>query len=564
MSNPSLQPILTRLSSTAQYRPFSAETFADWASEAGDTVQISRDGTTYSAPIHKQTISWHGAHKVTMESGGTKDREAMQRTSNRKYKNTSAGVSSQKANQNRIAYDFYSSGGMYHAQIRADAESFETIYTKTGINDLGQSETLYSKISQQADKISLVVTEEQGENVVNRASIILAINGEGGSSIHIDASEVYIGNQSSTTVINGKLNTTDLTAELIQAKLLDAVSITVNSLTSNSSLDANQIFATYFYVDSGGYISTPQINLNNHAITNCLVSASVANNTLTLTYADGTSINFSKAVPSVVLTGAWSGDSSSGYTFTVTNNINSSTSATTITRTMDANWSASYQKQITISATNKQDSRLWQWYVDASSVYDDGYASARISAITWGGTSGNTGHVEISTTGATSRDFTVRASAVGITYNSSTHKYTGNVQALVSGTERHSVSYDSGTQAFQDGGVVTGFSTTAPADETYSNYTNGADGYQLSGSGSSANAYIVVKGTITTAGGGQQTKDYYLQSAPTKLYRKGYSDGTSSFTQVRDGGGNENFIAYYYNSTYGRYESLGSHKWYYK
>ena len=93
MSNPTLAPIYDRLAGTDNYHPFTAETFADWASEPGDTVRISRGGTEYEAPVHAQTILWRGKTTVQMESAGTKDREPIERTSNRKYNGTSSGQS---------------------------------------------------------------------------------------------------------------------------------------------------------------------------------------------------------------------------------------------------------------------------------------------------------------------------------------------------------------------------------------------------------------------------------------------------------------------------------------
>ena len=96
MSNPTLAPIYDRLAGTENYHPFTADTFADWTSEPGDTVRISRNGQEYAAPIHAQTLVWRGKTTVQMESAGTKDREPIERTSNRKYNGTSAGQSNER------------------------------------------------------------------------------------------------------------------------------------------------------------------------------------------------------------------------------------------------------------------------------------------------------------------------------------------------------------------------------------------------------------------------------------------------------------------------------------
>ena len=81
--------------------------------------------------------------------------------------------------------------------------------------------------------------------------------------------------------------------------------------------------------------------------------------------------------------------------------------------------------------------------------------------------------------------------------------------------------------AGQNSVEITGFSTTSPGGESASGHTNNSAGYELSGSGSTANAYIVVKGTIYY-GSTSTTRNSWLGAAPTNLYRKGYADGSSS------------------------------------
>ena len=65
---------------------------------------------------------------------------------------------------------------------------------------------------------------------ITAASIVLAINTAGESEARIDANKVYIGNQKSTTVINGKLNASDVTADYLKAKLANVSNLGVASL----------------------------------------------------------------------------------------------------------------------------------------------------------------------------------------------------------------------------------------------------------------------------------------------------------------------------------------------
>ena len=338
MANASLSQVYNRLNGVEQYHPFSATTFADWASEAGDTVTISRDGTAYSAPVHKQSLVWRGKHELSMESTGTRERTAIERISNTKETTTSSGVSSSRAvtggagsSIKALQYDFYDPEGKYESQLYMDEQRFTTIFTKTGIDGIPEGESLSTMINQNAEQISLEairakeeevllsgritveagritqevtdrtnkdaelqgkitvesnritqeVTQRQGEvnrlegritveagritqevndrtsadntlsgritveagkitqivdavgadGQVTAASIVLAINEAGESEARIDANKVYIGNSKSTTVINGKLNTTDFTADSITTKLALATNVNVRRLS---------------------------------------------------------------------------------------------------------------------------------------------------------------------------------------------------------------------------------------------------------------------------------------------------------------------------------------------
>lgn len=366
MANASLEPIYDRLNGVQRYHPFSAKTFTDWASEAGDTVQISREGTVYTAPVHKQSLVWHGKHMINMESTGTKERTPIERMSNQKENETSAGMSSSRGYGGgagkaikALQYDFYDEDGMYQSQLYMDEQRFTTIFTKTGIEGLPEGTTLMTRINQNAEEISLeairargaenelssrlTVTAEEitaevtratsaessisgrltveagkitqivsavGANgQVTAASIVLAINESTGSSeAKIDADHVYIGNSKSTTIINGKCSLSDVTASYISSQLLNAGHITVNGMTVVGDL----------------YVSTGQHSQN---VTAAIWDLNIAQsgNTYTLQrkrMSDGSWVDVGTFSRATTLSGAWSGGtltvsaSPQGNTFT--------------------------------------------------------------------------------------------------------------------------------------------------------------------------------------------------------------------------------------------------------
>jgi hypothetical protein len=89
--------------------------------------------------------------------------------------------------------------------------------------------TLDGRITVEAGKISQIVSAVGADGEVTAASIVLAINqSTGESEAKIDAQHVYIGNDKSTTVINGKLNASDVTANYIKGKIGDIAQVVMN------------------------------------------------------------------------------------------------------------------------------------------------------------------------------------------------------------------------------------------------------------------------------------------------------------------------------------------------
>ena len=214
------------------------------------------------------------------------------------------------------------------------------------------------------------MVEGTGANAhVKPASIIAAItnnNGRLSSSITIDADQVYIGNQTSTTVIAGKCALDDVTADYIGGKIatLSTLNGIAGSFTGNVSCSG--LLAGQVYVGSGsGYrnISNPVMSV--------VLTGPVDNvYTLTSTRSDGTysSYPFSRAT---TLTGAWS----SGK-FTVNASPQGDSYWTEIVQgsaTRDGN---AYTVPIVASDSGSGGNTYATGrsvYVDASQVYTDGY-----------------------------------------------------------------------------------------------------------------------------------------------------------------------------------------------
>ena len=88
-----------------------------------------------------------------------------------------------------------------------------------------------ANVEMNESKISLVVGRYNDQNYIKAAEICVAINEAGEGVAIIDADHVYIGNQKSTTVINGKCSLSDVTANYIQAKIETLTYLAVNRLS---------------------------------------------------------------------------------------------------------------------------------------------------------------------------------------------------------------------------------------------------------------------------------------------------------------------------------------------
>lgn len=85
MAEASLQPIYERLNGADSYHPFSANTFTDWAIEAGDIVTITRENESFTSPVHSSHLSWRGSPQMTLQSRGKKELDSIGKATQKKF-----------------------------------------------------------------------------------------------------------------------------------------------------------------------------------------------------------------------------------------------------------------------------------------------------------------------------------------------------------------------------------------------------------------------------------------------------------------------------------------------
>lgn len=198
MATASLTKIYNRLNSIESYHPMSADTYADWAMEAGDVVKISKEGTTYSSPVGTSTIKWNGQQTITVNTDGNRERDSISKVSSKKYSSSAGGGSGIRSSrklseENQALYwEMTSEDGTLKSSIRASESALQTDYEKKITDSEGRvvedytsrfrqtakeieaevkdrtntDKILEGKLDIQSDKVSLVVGSTENRPVI--------------------------------------------------------------------------------------------------------------------------------------------------------------------------------------------------------------------------------------------------------------------------------------------------------------------------------------------------------------------------------------------------------------
>lgn len=141
MANSPLENIYERIKEAGGYHPMTANTFADWALEAGDVVNVSRDGRTYNVPVHTSKLKWNGKQEVEIETTGKRERDSIAKESQRKYGGRGASGLRNGQGMYDEAYDMYgnvsrlwnTAQGLYHEVYDSDGNMARLAATAKGL-----------------------------------------------------------------------------------------------------------------------------------------------------------------------------------------------------------------------------------------------------------------------------------------------------------------------------------------------------------------------------------------------------------------------------------------------
>ena len=184
----------------------------------------------------------------------------------------------------------------------------ETAITLEATRATSAESSISSALTVEAGKISMVVGTNSGGNFIKAAEIATSINEAGEGIATIDADKVYIGNEKSTTVINGKLNANDLAARIANISTVNVLGLTSQGGVVAAGALAGASLAVggsgSYGISGSGMGAFSSVKIGSNSFTDCIVSASVSGNTLTLTKLSGDDVTFSKAIASA--SWAWS------------------------------------------------------------------------------------------------------------------------------------------------------------------------------------------------------------------------------------------------------------------
>lgn len=547
MAGASMQPIYERLNAVAGYNPLTADTFGDWAMEAGDIVKVVRGTEEYNVPIHSSTLVWRGKQRISIDSTGKKERDSIAKASAQKYGRGGAAVRGQQglyqhfeSEDNSIRSEFAISYESLRVQFENEITStrsefqmtseslriqfeneiastrsefqmtseslriqFENEIASTRSEFQMTSESLRihfeseisstrSDIEVQANRIGLVVSGTGANARIRPAQIVASINNSS-SEVLLDADKVKI---SGTTTINDVMTITDSRLHIqVPARIQgDAM---VESLTLRYAQDS--------------------ITLTEADLETVIKSASVSGNTLTLTPMKGDPITFSKAT---TLTGAWSGG-----IYTVSASPQSVSNSTYLSGLMEVanttdGWDGNTYRSH-VAYVNSQDDPTkkntgYQVSVDASSRYTAGQNNVTITKGSW-----SSGIISFTKSAGTASTKSVQLTAAAASWN-------GNTASVVM--------WD-GTAADAQHGVSTGYTVTVDAS---ARYTAGQNAVTLNDASWNSVSTVTASRTVTVSTSGRPTQ---LSKSKTVHLTVGTWSNGSIPIYIRDGSTSGTIVA---------------------
>lgn len=180
-----------------------------------------------------------------------------------------------------------------YSEIVQTAQSLTTLYTKTGVNSLGQSETLYGKITQTADSLTSLYTKtgvnSLGQNETlyseiqqNATAITTKVSaGDIASTINQTAQSVLI--EAQKINLSGYVTANELSAQIASIQSAYAAYLGTDSLQVNTTARALGTLSVYGGFSIGG---TSSFSYHDYSVVWQSQQVATGVSTTTITYLD--------------------------------------------------------------------------------------------------------------------------------------------------------------------------------------------------------------------------------------------------------------------------------------
>lgn len=359
-----------------------------------------------------------------------------------------------EANGEHLYYEVFDECGYFHGVLNMTSQSLRIAFdnaiqstrsefqmTSESLRIAFENETqsIRSVVSVEAGKIEQIVSAVGSNGQVTAASIMLAINNDT-STVKISADEIDI---------NG----------IVSA--LQSRSISVGSLTVEGSTDFLQgvysegNIASDADIDAAGKLKASggiwDQSSGNVRLMVSNITKNNAGDTITVSFVDGTSWDFSKAASSVTLSGVWSGTVAAGKSYKVTASPGGQTHYSPSLDGMAASassktWASDYKsfdQEISVYDSNSEDLYKETLTFNTTPAWNAGSNAAGVVI------DASNGEVKVAASTST-KSVAITADVVA-TYNSTTHKYSVRGIAKAGSTQMDSVTDLTGTEAYEAG-----------------------------------------------------------------------------------------------------------------
>ena len=268
-----------------------------------------------------------------------------------------------------------------YAAINVNSAEISSLVAETGVNSLGQGETLYSRIVQNATSISTEVTDR-----TNADSALSSRITQNANSISLVVENGAIKPAAIVAAINGSASTVIISADHVNIDgWMQANLVTVDGLYSKNAITALKFITCGTYLNAGTDVQINGTSLKDAVISFGTPTESSGQISIPYTQASGATgnINFNIAATQYYQNGvaaAWNNAAGSivwpsagtGSAIGITYPVSGGSTSTKAYLLTQGSWSSN-KKYVYLRPDSAQGSAVARVEVDASSIYTSGY-----------------------------------------------------------------------------------------------------------------------------------------------------------------------------------------------